>query len=150
VSQRRLHRLARRRALAYGKEYYLVVRRLQEPLVWNVDPATWTAFSREALPMPAQVVRRSIDGQEEPLRGVRFVDVSRWLLRDIAAAGPLVQGSYIAPFSGDVRSMTPTGGLPTWASVPSVLVDEVEIRPGDPMSSQKPLIRPVVLKRDEP
>ena len=40
------------------------------------------------LTTPSRVVRRYADGQEEPVRGLKFVGVDRRVLKDIVIAGP--------------------------------------------------------------
>lgn len=144
-SQAKLYKSAQKLARAYGREWILVVRRLQEPSIASaagaVDP-----FGEDgiALPPPVAMVRVYADGRpEETIRGAQFAGVERWLLRDLAMAGPQEDDVYLAPIYGDDWwYLSPTEGLPTRISAPTVLVGEVELvpAPGDPQDS--PVIPP--------
>lgn len=141
VSQRKLLKKAMRLAASYGHDHVLVVRRLQEPAILGAgDGGGFSLFggdddSGSALPPPMAVWRVYADGREELLRGARFAGVHRWVLRDIVAAGPQVEGSFMQNArGGDTSNLGPTEGLPTWLSAPSVLIGEMELVPdqGDP------------------
>jgi hypothetical protein len=144
-SAAKLQKMALKVARSYGRDWYLVVRKLQEPSVLSEIPGTSNPFGEDgvALPPPVEVVRVHADGQEEVVRGAAFAGVERWMLRDLVAAGPQVDGSYLAPIYGNEWWMlTPTEGLPTWISAPTVLVEEAELvpSPGDPQDT--PVVPP--------
>ncbi len=131
-----LRRRAMRLARAYGRDWVLVVRRLQEPAVLGLDPNAPYYDPRDAgtpLPPPMAVVRLFADGREEVLRGARFASVQRWILRDIVAAGAQIETDYLAPASGSYGGIAATEGMPSRVRAPAVLVGEVEIvpAPGD-------------------
>ncbi|MFH1463685.1 MAG: metallopeptidase TldD-related protein [Pseudomonadota bacterium] len=147
------HRLTRRRLLkqafaiadAYDQDYVMVVRRFQDDLVRAQDRTDSAAFSfldggGHRLPVPLALYRVYTDGREEPIRGAAFASVERWALREIAAAGPQVEGRYLAPFSPGGQSYSPLVGMPTTLSVPEVLIEELELVP----VSADPRSRPVV------
>ena len=131
---RSLHKQAVRLAGSYDRDWYLVVRRLQVPAVREVG--SWDVGDGGALPPPVAVFRVYADGREEQLRGAAFTGVSRFALRDIAAAGEQVTASWMAAPSGGSRfsALAPTEGLPTRLDAPEVLVRELELvpTPGDP------------------
>jgi hypothetical protein len=120
-------------AADYGRDWILIVRRLEEPAML---PAGFYPDEGGPLPPPVHWVRRYADGREEPLRGGSFSGVQRWLLRDIVAAGPQRSGAYLAAEGdSDARyGRQPASGLVTWLSAPDVLIGEVEVVPrsGDP------------------
>lgn len=144
VSSARLHRAAARTARAYGRDWYLVVRELQEPSVRRLAGHAATALDGPTgeLPPPVAVWRVYADGREEPLRGARFASADRWLLRDVVAAGPRVETSYLAPFEGTYRSLAPIEGLPGRMSAHEVLVGEVELVPMGADASRVPILPP--------
>ncbi|MEM6930010.1 MAG: metallopeptidase TldD-related protein, partial [Myxococcota bacterium] len=132
-------RALRKRALkltrAYGHDYVVVVRRIQEPAVVRLATGDW--FDQDgptALPPPVAITRVYADGREELVRGASFASIQRWALRDIVDTGPSTEGSFLAPFGGSFSSLGPTEGLPSWIVAPDVLVGEVELIPqrGDP------------------
>lgn len=139
-SERAVHKQALKLAKAYGRDWYLVVRRFQEPSVRAVGAGgTMFSFGDDdsslGLPPPLQVIRVSAKGDETTLRGARFPSADRWALRDIIAATGRNEGAYLATRSGKpLDDDGPTGGLPTWISAPSVLIGELELvpAPGDP------------------
>lgn len=139
-SRRRLYRQGLRLARAYGRDYVVVVRRLEDPPVRGyADFASRVSLMIGAdgsatLPMSLVAVRRYKDGREEPIRGAAFANVQRFALRDIAAAGPQRELTYLADLSPGDRSSNLTAGFPTWLSAPEVLVGELELVPtsGDP------------------
>lgn len=133
-SARKLHKRAAKLARAYGRDWYFVVERLQEPAVRQIGQgySMFAETSDGALPPPVRITRVWADGRTEVLRGARIVGVERWLLRDIVAAGELNTGTWLAP-TGSFGSGA-TSGLPVLTLAPDVLVGEVEIvpSPGDP------------------
>jgi hypothetical protein len=136
LSDARMSKEAARAARAYDRDWWVVVRRLQEPAVLGYETDTWFDSSATPLPPPVQVVKHWVDGREEVFRGARLSGVQRWLLRDIVAAGRSVETDYLAPLTpGDCGGMRPTEGVVSRARGPVVLVGEVELvpDPGDPM-----------------
>ena len=134
-SAKALRKRALKLARAYGHDYVMVVRRIQEPSIVRLAGGNW--FDEDgptALPAPVAVHRVWADGREERLRGVSFASIQRWALRDIVDTGALSSGSFLAPFGGSVSSLGPTEGLPCWIEAPDVIVGEVELIPqrGDP------------------
>ena len=147
VSSAKLRKKALKIAASYGRDYVLVVRRLQEPGMRGYGEGGFSMFggdSESALPMPLGVVRLFADGREELVRGARFADVQRWVLRDILAVGTQRSGSFMAHAdpSGSAAGLSPTQGMPTWISAPDVLIGEMELEPapGDPRDN--PLVPP--------
>jgi len=138
LSERRVLRKGLELAAAYGHDHVILVRRFQDDTVRAQDRTggamSFMGSDALQLPLPLALVRVYADGHEEPLRGAAFVNVQRWALRDIAAAGPQVRGSFLAPFDPGGTSFSPVVGMPTWLSVPQVLVEELELVPvaGDP------------------
>lgn len=136
-STQALRKQALKMARAYGRDHAIVVRRLTEPSLSGDMAATSFLMGEPAgpqLPPPVEIVRFWADGREEVLRGAAFASVHRFLLRDIAMAGPQREGTWLAARDGDSASLAPTEGMPTWISAPDVLVREVELVPsaGDP------------------
>lgn len=137
-SRKQVHKRAARLASAYGRDWYLRVERLQEPSVRNLGSAGGMfSFGDDedvSVPRPVKLVKVYADGREEILRGGAFSGVQRFALRDIVAAGAQTEGSFFLPPEPGGSLYTPTGGLPTWISVPEVLVGELEVlpTPGDP------------------
>jgi hypothetical protein len=135
LSVKRLRKQALKAAAAYERDWVYVVRRLQEPAVMAVGSRDWSLMSEATtLPPPVVVFRLDASGVETPIRGARFANVSRWILRDVQAAGALVGGSYFASLKTDGYYSSPLEGLPTRLSVPAVLIGELELvaTPGDP------------------
>lgn len=130
-SRKRVHKRALRLARAYERDWYLRVDRFQAPPVRRVDQDI-APDRDDALPRPVRLTRVYKDGREELLRGGRFSNVQRFALRDIQAAGPLVEGTLFLPFTPDGSLWRPTGGMPTWMRVPEVVVGELEILPTPP------------------
>lgn len=140
VRARTMHRRAVKLAEVYGRDWYVSVRRLQEPSAMRLfgDERGSTASD---LPPPVAVYKVYADGREEPLRGAEFVGVQRWLLRDIAAAGEQIEGSWLTPFSGhELRPYPPVSGMPAWLSAPEVLLREVEIAPMNGSARNRPAL----------
>lgn len=137
-STRQLRRQALRTAAAYGRDWILEVRRIQDPAVQGQAENDNFVFGflmdsgPPALPPPVAIFRVYADGREQRLRGATFSGAERWLLRDIVAAGRQVSADYLAgasDSSGDI-----TSGHPVRIRCPEVLVGEVELIPmeGDP------------------
>jgi hypothetical protein len=95
------------------------------------------------LPPPVVAYRRYADGREEPVRGLTFAGVERWLLRDIVAAGPEEEGDYFAPLVGtSYAALSPTEGMASHLWAPSVLVGEVEVVPSPADPRELPVLPP--------
>lgn len=133
LGERRLRRRGLRLAADYGLDHFLLVRRFQDPGVRaHMDGAGMVTigFSEgPRLPLPVEVIRVYADGREQPLRGAMFSGVERWVLRDIAAAGEQVEGTWLAPFQSGRSIRSATAGMPTGMSAPEVLVGELEVVP---------------------
>lgn len=147
VNPRRLDKKAFRIASAYDRDFVLVVRRLQDPASRGQarTERTWMDPDEPQLPPPVEVIKRYADGREVRLRGAQFAGVQRFVLRDIAAAGPIVEGSYMASTSGEPWTYGPTEGLPTWLSAPEVVIGEMEIVPAPGDARQVPVVPPPAL-----
>jgi hypothetical protein len=135
LAEAALRRAAIRAASAYGRDWVLVVRHLQDPGVrtWS-DRDGWVAASEQPLPPPVAVWRVYADGREELLRGARFGGVDRWVLRDLLAAGKPVVRDYYDATDGEFASLRALSGTPARITAPAVLVGELEVVPdsGDP------------------
>lgn len=135
VNKKKMYKTAMKLAQSYGRSWVIVVRSLQEPAVRALAGMS-DSGEGPSLPEPVVLVRHYADGKEELVRGAQFAGVHRWVLRDVAAAGANVDGSYMAPSQsgGSFSSLQPTEGLPTFLSAPSVLIGEMELvpQPGDP------------------
>ncbi len=145
VSERKLRKQALELAAAYGHDHVILVRRFQDDTVRAQDRADGGGFSfmgdeGSRLPVPLALYRVYADGREEPLRGAAFTKVDRWVLRDIVAAGEQVEGRYLAPFEPGGMSYSPIVGMPTTLSVPSVLVEELELVPVSADPRSKPAV----------
>ncbi len=150
LSRQRLLKLALQQARSYGHDHVLVVRRLvDEPSAGLGRRPSFIRMMAEAdetlrLPPPISIVRVFADGREQPVRGAAFASVHRWVLRDIAAAGPAVEGTWYAPNELGGDRFTVTSGLPTFTRAAEVLVGEMELVPvgGDP--DERPVVPPPV------
>jgi len=132
VSQAKLYQRAGRLASSYGRDWFVVVRRLQEPSVRGLGSGGGYSFSvaeEPDLPQPYALIQRFADGTERVVRGGGFASVERWVLRDIVAAGPMVETTWMAPRGHDYTGLAPTVGHPTRVSAPQILVGEMEIVP---------------------
>ena len=121
-------------AKSYGRDYIMVVSRLQEPSIRGLGGnGFFYGLEEGSLPPPVSVKRVFADGSFVTFRGASFAGIERFVLRDIAAAGPQREGTFMASTDG-YGGLGPTEGMPTWMSAPDVLVGEIEIvpSPGDP------------------
>jgi len=139
VTREALRARALELARSYGQDHVLVVRRLVDDAFLPPD-AIGNDNQTLALPPPVAFVRLHADGREERLRGAAFAGVHRWVLRDLAAAGPQVEGTYMAPHVPGGRRGGVIIGLPTWLSAPEVLVGEMELVPVPPDPREKPVV----------
>lgn len=146
VSSAKLRKGALKAARAYGRDWYVAVRRLQEPAIRRLAGHGALVVAGDGpdsqLPPPVAIYKVYADGREEPMRGARFAGADRWLLRDLVAAGPQVGTSYLAPFDGTYRGLAPTEGLPSFVSAPEVLVGEVELVPTGADPTDAPILQP--------
>jgi predicted Zn-dependent protease len=138
-SSRRLRKQAMRLAADYELDHVVVVRRVADPSIERLGRPPALAFGAgdPGFPAPVEVVRVYADGREELVRGWRFGELDRRLLRDIAAAGP----SHTATVYGLPTGSRPTGpsqGAPVTLTVPDVLVTELELRPGKENAQKAP------------
>ncbi|MEN0065346.1 MAG: metallopeptidase TldD-related protein [Myxococcota bacterium] len=131
-SERKLRRQALRLAADYGLDYYVVIRRIQDPAVEELGLGPSLNFAillgmakAEALPGPVVAVKVYADGREELVRGWAFGDFDRGLFRDVAAAGAQVERTLLLPSPGE--SAAPASGYAVAISTPSLLIDEVEL-----------------------
>jgi hypothetical protein len=129
-------------AKSYGKDHVLVIDRLVDPSIIPGEVSTGDEGSGLGLPPPVVATRVYADGRTEVLRGLGFAGVHRWVLRDIAAAGPVVDLSYMAPFRPGSTTFTPIHGMPTWISVPEVVVGEMELVPRSADPRERPVVPP--------
>ncbi len=134
-----LRKRALRLASSYGLDHVMVVRRLLDD---SFLPPEFFGEEQQTLmlPPPVAVYRVYADGREEPRRGAAFAGVHRWVLRDIMAAGPQVDGTYMAPHESGGRRGGVIIGLPTWLSAPEVLVGEMELVPVPPDPREKRVV----------
>lgn len=143
----RMYHAAFKLAHSYGNDYVIVVRRLQEPCVRALDADVYSDAAI-SVPPPVGVVRRYADGREELVRGAAFAGIERWILRDVAAAGPERAIDYFAPLSGnDYASLAPTEGMASHLAGPELLIGEVEIVPAPADPRELPVLPPPVASR---
>lgn len=126
-------------AAAYGHDHIIVVRRLQHDAVRSAA-GVYTRDEGLRLPPPVELVKLGSDGSEEVLRGAEFASVQRYLLRDIALAGPMSSGAFLAPMDPDNSYLGITQGLPTLITAPDVLVREIELVPSTRDPRNKPVL----------
>jgi TldD protein len=130
VSDRRLRKTALHLAAQTGRDYVLVIRRIEPPVLsGDLDVAFTGEGPLPGLTDPYEAYRLYADGREEPVRALRFLGVDRRLLKDIALAGegsgPL--DTLDGPPGPGRYHVGPTGGVPVTWDVPSILVTEVEL-----------------------
>jgi hypothetical protein len=131
-----------RMASAYGLDHIVVIRRLQEySAISHAGGSTGGFGEGPTLPPPVEIVRRYADGREEVVRGATFAGVERFILRDIALAGPERSTTYLAPSSGEPHYMAPIEGMPTLLRGHDVLVREIELVPVSRDPRDTPVLR---------
>lgn len=138
-SPRRLLKQAHRLAADYELDHVVVVRRIADPSIERFgQPFTYDfRGGGPATPAPVEVVRVFADGREELVRGWRFGELDRRLLRDIVAAGPSTTATVYGTPTG-MLPRAPSEGVPVTLTVPDVLVAELELRPGTNNAQKAP------------
>lgn len=142
LSSNKLRRKALAAAAEYGRDWVVVVRKLQDPAARSNAGGSWLPddTTPPPLPPPVAVFILHADGSEEPVRGADFAGVERFVLRDLLAAGPSEEANFYAAFEpGGIRSSV-TDGMPTWMRAPEVLVGEMELVPMSPKATEKLVI----------
>lgn len=144
VGDARMRRQALRLAAQTGRDYVLVVRRLEPPVLsGDFDIALTGEGPLPGLTQPYEAYRLYADGREEPVRGLQFSGVDRRLLKDIALAGAGVGmvDTLDGPPGVSRYNIGPTGGVPVSWDVPAILVREVELTSqpgGEPRAFRPP------------
>jgi hypothetical protein len=131
VGASRLEKRALRMARQAGRDYVLVVRRLEPPAVSEQFDVAFTGDAPlSGLTMPYEAYRLHADGREVPVRGLGFLGVDRRALRDIVLAGKVGDpiGEMDSTPGPQQYTIGPVGGLPVTWSAPSVLIAEMELR----------------------
>jgi hypothetical protein len=132
LSPRKLYASAANAGTEVGLDGVLVIRRLEDA------SATTDASFRSLLlslneasilPPPIEMVLRDANGQETPVRGLRFTEVDLRSLRGVLAAGSSVQGVRKLQSNGFVGGPMAILGHPVALSVPAVLLDELRLAP---------------------
>ncbi len=126
-SDKKLHKLAMKRAAAYGNDSYIVIRRFKEG--GNLGRLTLSRSS-DALSTPVEIVRVTRDGSETRLRNVALDGLDRRALRDIAAAGV----SSDLTFSSGISRIH--------LEAPTVLLEELEVKPNRESVEKPPPLDP--------
>lgn len=130
VPMKRLRAQGLRLAAQTGRDYLLVIRRIEPPVLsGDLDIAFTGEGPLPGLTRPYEAFRLYRDGREEPVRSMQFSGVDRRVLKDIALAGPgegLVDTLDGPPGPGRFQ-IGPTGGIPVSWEVPAILVTEVEL-----------------------
>jgi hypothetical protein len=128
-----------------NKPYGIVVRKMDFPSTASAEEAQRVmqaqAGSTHPVSMPLLVYKLFADGHEELVRGMRFRGLNARSLRDILAAGddgaPYDFMENTAPFA-----LVGFASFSTEACVvaPSVLIDDLELRPADDEQPKLPLV----------
>ncbi|MEL6344155.1 MAG: metallopeptidase TldD-related protein, partial [Myxococcota bacterium] len=130
-SSRRLEKKATGLARQAGRDYVLVVKRLEPPALAEDFRV---AFSGEGplpgITRPLEAYRLYADGRREPVRGLEFLGVDRRTLRDIAVAGGVTGPINVLDAGPGAQrfSIGAVGGLPATWSAPAVVITEMELR----------------------
>lgn len=132
-----------------SKPYVMVVRKMDFPSTASLEELRRIAGGQtgRSVSMPLRIFRVYPDGREEPVRGVRFRNLTSRSLRDIVAAG---DESFLFQYleSGAPFAHMDAGGYVAGISVvcPSFLFDDIELEriPGElpkpPLVPPPPLI----------
>lgn len=128
---KRLQKKAQVLARQAGRDYVLVVKRLEPPALAEDFRV---AFSGEGplpgITRPLEAYRLYPDSRTEPVRGLEFLGVDRRTLRDIEMAGAVSAPINVLDAGPGAQrySIGAVGGLPsTWAG-PAVVISEMELR----------------------
>lgn len=147
VGDARLRKKALRLAAQTGRDYVLVVRRLEPPVLTGDFDVVFTGEGPlPGLTEPYEAYRLYADGREEPVRGLQFSGVDRRALKDIALAGNGVGlvDTLDGPPGVGRYNIGPTGGVPVSWDVPAILVRELELTSqpgGEPRAVVPPVVR---------
>jgi hypothetical protein len=131
VGTKSLRKRALRMARQAGRDYVLVVRRLEPPALSEKFDVAFTGDAPlSGLTSPYEVYRLYGDGREMPVRGLAFLGVDRRALRDIVAAGKIGApvGEMDSTPGPQQYTIGPVGGLPVTWSAPPVVIAEMELR----------------------
>ena len=140
-------------ARARGKDYALIVRKMDFPSFASADELRRMILAAaqgggRPVSMPLLVYKVFPDGKEQLVRGLRFRSLSARSLRDIVAAG---DDSSIFEFMDNSApfAMVGASNFFTEAAViaPSVLIDDVELRPAEGDYPKLPVVPPPSLTR---
>jgi hypothetical protein len=114
---------------ATGQRYGLVVRLLDDPMATGDYAAMFRRARGDSVPPPAQLVRVTVDGKEEPLRGGTFGPLPLRAFEEIIAVGndPAVASSILGSSSSVV--------------CPALLFRRVEIKKPTGPQRKPPLLR---------
>ena len=129
-SWRKLQRKALSLAQETGRDYVLVIRRLEPPALAEDFRV---AFSGEGplpgLTTPVEAYRLYNDGRQVPVRGLEFLGVDRRAMRDIALAGRVGPAVGVMDSEPSRRrfNIGAVGGLPATWDVPPILINELEL-----------------------
>jgi hypothetical protein len=140
----KLRRIALSRAKTAGLSHVLVIKKLTPPALTEALEFSLTGDGPMAgLSQPVEAYRLYNDGREEPVRGLEFVGVDRRVLRDIVASGRGMESIEMLDVPGSSRRYEVGWfeGLPVAWSVPSVLIDELELHGrsgGEPRIASRP------------
>jgi hypothetical protein len=138
LSRAALVRLGLRQARAYGRDWFLVVERLQEPAVIELGSNFWYDDD-QPLPPTVSLTRVYADGREELLGPADFASGDRFLLRDVLAAGGSSTWEVLVSAEGRPSGLGPVEGLATRITAPALLIGEVEFvaSQGDPRDAAR-------------
>ncbi len=136
-----------------GREYGLLIRRFQTPGFGeelSPEDLEQSLMRAEAPLQPFSVWKiYAADGREEPVRGLRLVELRLAALKTLLAAGndPVVERGFSsapAPMSlgGMILSVGGMEGPPFSITAPSVLFDELEFRPQRRAADRGPALPP--------
>ena len=131
IGTKRLEKRALRMARQAGRDYVLVVRRIEPPALSEQFDVAFTGDAPlSGLTAPYEAYRLYADGREMPVRGLGFLGVDRRALRDIVHAGKVGApvGEMDSTPGPQQYTIGPVGGLPVTWSAPPVVISEMELR----------------------
>jgi hypothetical protein len=128
-----------------GKPYGMIVRKLDYPSTASLDEARRIVSAQQGVAHPVSVplliYKVYADGHEELVRGMQFHGLTARSLRDILAAGDdAAQLDFMdspAPF--DLVGLS-NFTMEATVVAPSVLIDDLELRPTDDEQPKLPLV----------